>query len=102
MDESHRMCSPLITVLDSKLDIKMDRVLPEFISQPTAKAIEAIYAYGPLAEKTVVLGKCLERKYEISEKMHEESNFFPILQYLLSSLLRWRVLQNRLVLTWRH
>jgi hypothetical protein len=33
----------------------MDRVLPEFISQPTAKAIEAIYAYGPLAEKTVVL-----------------------------------------------
>lgn len=35
----------------------MDRILPEALSVPIALAIEKVYAYGPMAEKTVVLGK---------------------------------------------
>jgi hypothetical protein len=35
----------------------MDRILPEALSAPIALAIEKVYAYGPMAEKTVVLGK---------------------------------------------
>lgn len=35
----------------------MDRILPETLSAPIALAIEKVYAYGPMAEKTVVLGK---------------------------------------------
>ena len=35
----------------------MDRVLPASVDAIIAKAIEAVYAFAPLAEKTVVLGK---------------------------------------------
>lgn len=35
----------------------MDRVLPVALNAPIAQAIEYVYSYGPLAEKTVVLGE---------------------------------------------
>jgi len=35
----------------------MDRILPEAASKVIAGLIENVYAYGPLAQKTVVLGK---------------------------------------------
>ena len=38
-------------------DLKMETVLPDAILVPVAKLIEQVYAYGPLADKTVVLGK---------------------------------------------
>jgi len=35
----------------------MDRILPEAVSVGVAKAIEYVYSYGPLADKTVILGE---------------------------------------------
>jgi hypothetical protein len=35
----------------------MDRILPEGLSLALAKVIEQVYSYGPLAEKTVILGE---------------------------------------------
>ena len=35
----------------------MDRILPEAASKVIADLIENVYSYGPLAQKTVVLGK---------------------------------------------
>ena len=40
----------------------MDRVLPASVDALIAKTIEAVYSYGPLAEKTVVLGKKIARE----------------------------------------
>lgn len=37
--------------------IKMDRILPEAASKVIADLIENVYSYGPLAQKTVVLGE---------------------------------------------
>eukprot|EP00557_Chaetoceros_sp_GSL56_P005583 CAMPEP_0176495676 /NCGR_PEP_ID=MMETSP0200_2-20121128/10787_1 /TAXON_ID=947934 /ORGANISM="Chaetoceros sp., Strain GSL56" /LENGTH=500 /DNA_ID=CAMNT_0017893577 /DNA_START=132 /DNA_END=1634 /DNA_ORIENTATION=+ len=33
----------------------MDRILPDVLSVPIARAIEKVYAYGPMADKTVIL-----------------------------------------------
>ena len=35
----------------------MERVLPAALHGPIQSAIEAVYSYGPLADKTVVLGE---------------------------------------------
>jgi hypothetical protein len=35
----------------------MERVIPEALNGPIAAAIETVYSYGPLAEKTVILGE---------------------------------------------
>jgi len=44
-------------------DLKMERILPDAILVPVAKVIEQVYAYGPLADKTVVLGKFVCRNH---------------------------------------
>ena len=36
----------------------MDRILPEVVSGFASNLIEHVYSYGPIAEKTVILGKC--------------------------------------------
>lgn len=46
---------------------KMDRILPEAASKVIAGLIENVYAYGPLAQKTVVLGKFFKKKTSTSE-----------------------------------
>ena len=40
----------------------MDRVLPASVDALIAKTIETVYSYGPLAEKTVILGKKIARE----------------------------------------
>jgi hypothetical protein len=41
----------------------MERILPDASLVPVAKLIEQVYAYGPLADKTVVLGKVVWRNH---------------------------------------
>ena len=47
----------MIESIESPWLIKMDRILPEAASKVIADLIENVYSYGPLAQKTVVLGE---------------------------------------------